>query len=80
MPIKQQISKNLKLSEKLLNYLSKHPQNPKDNISYIVITKEDKELSRANLGMVKSLIKEGKKVVKAIETNDKSTPWKFCTI
>jgi len=80
MPTKTQINKNLKLSEKLLDYLSKNPHQINDeNVSYIVLTKEDEELNKLNLGMAKSLVKEGKKVIKAIQTDKKSTPWKFST-
>ena len=81
MSTKLQIKKNLRLSEKLLDYLSKHPRNNKqENISYIVFTKEDNELNKENLVMAKSLAKEGKRVVKAIETNNKSTPWEFASL
>lgn len=81
MPTKLQIKNNLKLSEKLLDYLSKYPRNNKQkNISYIIITKGDNELNKENLVMAKSLLKEGKNVVKAIETDNKSTPWKFASL
>lgn len=78
MPTKLQIKNNLKLSEKLLDYLSKYPRNNKQkNISYIVITKGDSELNKENLVMAKSLAKEGKNVVKAIETGNSKSPWNF---
>lgn len=81
MPTKLQIKNNLKLSEKLLDYLSKYPRNNKQgNISYIIITKEDSELNKENLVMAESLVREGKNVVKAIETNNRSTPWKFASL
>lgn len=81
MPTKLQIKNNLKLSEKLLDYLSKYPRNNKQkNISYIIITKGDNKLNKENLVMAKSLVKEGKTVVKAIETSNKSTPWKFASL
>lgn len=80
MPTKLQIDKNLKLSEKLLDYLTDNPQEHEKNVSYIVITKEDNDLNNENLSMAKNLIKSGRKVIKAIETNSKSTPWKFASI
>ena len=81
MSTKLQITKNIELSEKLLDYLSHNPQsNIHKNVSYIIVTKEDEELNKLNLSMVDSLIKEGKKVVKALETNDKSFPWKFASL
>lgn len=81
MPTKIQIIKNLKLSQKLLDYLSKTPQVKKrKNVSYIVITQKDPELNKANLDVAKSLKKKGKKVVKAIETKSSSTPWKFASL
>lgn len=79
MPTKLQIIKNLKLSQKLLDYLSENPRKGK-NASYIIITKKDNELNKANLNMGKSLVKEGKNVVKAIETKNKSIPWKFVSV
>ncbi len=81
MPTKKQITKNLELSEKLLDYLSEYPsEDEMKNVSYIIITKEDKELNEMNLSLVESLLKEGKRVIKAIQTNDKVTPWKFSAI
>lgn len=81
MPTKLQIIKNLKLSQKLLDYLSKNPQTKKkENVSYVVITQKDSELNKANLDVAQSLKKTGKKVVKAIETKNSSIPWKFASL
>lgn len=81
MPTKLQIENNLKLSEKLLDYLSKYPRdNEQGNISYIIFTKGDSQLNKENLVMARSLVKEGKNVVKAIETSDRSTPWRFASL
>jgi len=81
MPTKVQINKNLKLSEKLLDYLANNPRmNARGGASYIIITQKDSELNKMNLGLVKSLKKEGKKVIKALETNDELNPWKFSSI
>lgn len=81
MPTKVQIDKNLKLSEKLLEYLSKNPRlDDESEISYIIISNEDSQLNEINLNLAKSLIKEGKKVVKAFEPTSESAPWKFSTL
>lgn len=80
MPTKTQINKNLELSEKLLDYLSDNPRKTTEQVSYIVITKDDAELNQVNLELGKSMAKHGKKVIKALETKDKANPWKFATI
>ncbi len=81
MPTKTQVTKNLKLSEKLLEYLTKNPHaSSEKNVSYIVISNEDSELNKLNMNLAQSLIKEGKKVIKALETKDDSMPWKFSTL
>ena len=78
MPTKTQVTKNLKLSEKLLEYLANNPNaSSEKNVSYIVISKEDNELNKLNMNLARSLIKEGKRVIKATETGDKHNPWKF---
>lgn len=80
MPTKQQVSKNLKLTEKLLDYLAKNPGDSSSNISYVMFSKDDEALNKANLKLVDSLLKEGKRVVKAEESNDKKLPWKFTQV
>lgn len=81
MSTKEQTDKNLQLSEELLEYLSKNPQKGKqENFSYVVFTTDNKVLNKANLRLVTSLVKEGKKVIKATKTNDKKSPWEFSSV
>lgn len=83
MSKQQQVEKNLKLSEKLANYMVTHPdilgKLPK-KASYIVFSLKDKELNKLNSNLIDGLIEEGKKVIKAEETVDKNHPWKFTHI
>jgi hypothetical protein len=78
MSKKQQIQKNLKLSEELMEYLADNPYNSKEkNVSFVVFTQNDKELNKLNSNLINSLIEEGKHVIKAIQTSDKNHPWSF---
>jgi len=81
MSNKQQLEKNLQLSEKLMQYLADNPSDsPTDklgSVSFVVFTKNDNTLNEANLKLIDSLHEEGKKVVKAIQTLDKKAPWQF---
>lgn len=80
MSKQQQIKKNLELSAKLADYLAKNPdieeQTTKD-ISYVFFSATDQLLNKTNLKLAKSLIEEGKVVIKAEETMNKSNPWKL---
>ena len=77
----KQIEKNLQLSEKLMNYLADHPaESPTKkfgSVSFVILTKSDTELNRLNIQLIESLLSEGKKVVKALQTSDKNNPWTF---
>jgi hypothetical protein len=79
----QQAEKNLILSEKLASYMVKNPdllgKLPK-KASYVVFSLTDKKLNRLNSKLIKGLLKEGKKVVKAEETIDKNQPWILTSI
>lgn len=65
--------KNIVLAEKLLDYLQtvKH----RSGYSFVVFSKNDKKLNAQNEKLAQILIKEGKKVIKAEETGDKTNPW-----
>jgi hypothetical protein len=78
MSRKLQISKNLELSGKLMDFLIDNPTK-EQGASYIVISRNDNNLNRANLDLGKSLINKGKQVIKAIETGKKSNPWIFAS-
>lgn len=77
----KQIKKNLKLSEQLLNYLASNPTDAPGkkagNVSYVVISKDDKELNKLNYNLIVGLQDEGKTVIKAEQTQDKKQPWIF---
>ncbi len=76
----QQITKNIKLSEKLAEYIANNPNQVKRfpvNVSYVTFSSRDEKLNSVNEQLIKSLKSEGKKVIKAQETVDNDTPWKF---
>ena len=81
MSKQQQLEKNLQLSEELMEYLadnpSQFPTKKSGSVSFIVITKDDKELNKLNIRLIDSLRDEGKKVMKAFQTLDKKQPWTF---
>ncbi len=83
MSTKTQTEKNLKLSEKLANFIVSHPEITSklpDNASFVFFSAKDKSLNEVNKGLIKGLLEEGKKVVKAEETKDKKNPWRFTPI
>ncbi len=73
-------TKNSILLEKLLEFLAKAPNKPDVSATYVVFSKDDKELNKINSNLVKGLIGEGKTVIKANETSDSKRPWSFKTI
>ena len=78
-----QAKKNLRLSEKLVDYLMKHPKavvNRPKHVSFIVFSSADEALNKENEKLIDSVIAEGKKLIKAIQTKDKSNPWKFSQV
>lgn len=78
-----QVSKNLKLSAKVAEYITKNPSAVKGfagDLSFVVFSADDDSLNEINAGLVKKLKTEGKNVVKAQETKDKNYPWKFSSL
>lgn len=77
----KQIEKNLHLSGELMKYLadnpSRSPTKKWGSVSFVVLTKNDDELNKLNGQLINSLLDEGKKVVKAIQTSNKKQPWTF---
>lgn len=66
----QQIEKNFKLTSKLAEYLSVHPEMTKDvpsGSSYVVFSITDKKLNSLNSRLMDNLVKKGQQVVKAVE-------------
>jgi hypothetical protein len=83
MSTKTQAEKNLKLSEKLADFLVSHPEVSKtlpDDASFVTFSAEDTNLNEVNMKLIKELLEEGKHVVKAQETNNEKHPWKFSPI
>ena len=82
MSKKQQFSKNIKLSEKLANFLASSPESLKKikGLSVVTFSAKDKELNKANNQLVNKLIKSGKKVVKAEETSSNKNPFTFTSV
>lgn len=78
-----QTSKNLKLSAKVAEYITKNPNAVKDfagDLSFVVFSADDMLLNKVNTNLVKKLKMEGKNVVKVQETKDKNYPWKFSSL
>ena len=77
---KKQIENNIKLSGKLANYLAKNPKEVKkisSDSSFVVFSMGDKKLNLLNERLVRHLVKQGKKVIKATETKSSKVPWAF---
>lgn len=76
----KQLEKNIKLSEKLAEYLASNPDAagkiPR-GASFVVFSSKDKALNRINRKLVESLKSEGKRVVEAREQKDRKNPWSF---
>jgi len=79
----KQLEKNVKLSEKLAEYIASTPsaiKNVPTGASFVVFSSKDEELNKLNYELAKSLKSQGKKVVKATEKKNKKRPWVFVTI
>lgn len=80
----KQLDKNMKLTVKLANYIAKHSKDPEvkklsgiSGVSIVPFSATDKELNDENEKIIPGLIEEGKKVIKAEETKNSKTPWRF---
>ncbi|KKU03686.1 MAG: hypothetical protein UX88_C0023G0002 [Candidatus Woesebacteria bacterium GW2011_GWC2_47_16] len=76
----KQLEKNLRLSEKLAEYIVSNPvatKNIPSGASFVVFSAEDEKLNKLNKDLVNSLKREGKKVIKATEKKNKKQPWIF---
>lgn len=73
MSNKIQTSKNILLTQKLLDYLQ--TVRYKKGYSFVVFSKDDQRLNNANRKLAEGLKKEGKKIIKAEETGNKKSPW-----
>lgn len=78
MSKKEQVSKNVYLSQKLAEFFANHPDKLDDlpkGASYVTFSKSDKKLNAMNTRVVNKLIKEGRPVIKAEETKNKDNPF-----
>ncbi len=83
MSTKTQTEKNLKLSEKLADFLVSHPEVSKtlpDDASFVTFSAEDSQLNETNEKLIQELLEEGRHVVKAQETHNKQHPWEFSPV
>lgn len=77
MSNKMQTSKNIELTGKLLDYLTKGkniPELPQD-VSFVPFSNTDTRLNKANEELLAALSKEDKPVVKAEEPKSKKDSW-----
>lgn len=80
MSPKKTLASNLKLSNKLLDFISSNPHVTKsheNNVSYVIFSESDDELNKENKKLVESLQKKGRKVVKATHKSGGTPGWKF---
>ncbi len=79
-----QTAKNIKLSQKLLDYIVFHSENLPSFVTkvstYVVISDKDEELNEMNYKLIAEMQAEGKKVIKAEETGNKLNPWVFVQV
>ncbi len=83
MSKKQQLDKNMRLTAKLADFITSHPEVNKSipsGVSIVPFSASDDILNKMNEKLIPCLIEEGKKVVKAEETKNSKQPWKFITL
>lgn len=82
MSKKKQLEKNIKLSTKFTTYVENVPDvanKISSSSQYVILSADDKELNEMNKGIIESLLKQGKKVVKVQETKNPKIPWELST-
>jgi len=83
MDTKNQAVKNMGLIQELARYLATHPDKDHqttEDVTYVAFSSTDEQLNSANEKLLASLVHEGRKVVNAMQTNDKFHPWKFSPV
>lgn len=76
----KQLGKNVQLSGELAEYIVSNPSAIKKvpaGASFVIFSSKDEELNKLNHKLVASLKSEGKKVVKAVQKENKKQPWTF---
>ena len=80
----KQATKNLKLTQKLLDHIVLHsedlPAFVTKKSTYVVFSNTDKELNKMNAKLLIEMQAEGKNVIRAEETGDKANPWNFVQV
>ena len=80
----KQATKNLQLTQKLLDFIVLHskdlPAFITKSSTYVVFSNTDKELNKLNTKLLKEMQAEGKNVIKAEETGNKANPWNFVQV
>lgn len=82
MSKKQQTTKNIKLTYKLIQYLvngKSVPELPQD-VSFVPFSKNDKKLNQANEELLGSLYQKDKPVVRAEEPETNKGVWKLTPV
>lgn len=82
MSNKKQTSKNIELTQKLIEYIIKGedvPELPED-VSFVPFSKKDKMLNKANEELLENLSKEDKPIAIAEEPESKNAPWKITPV
>ncbi len=79
MSSKIQTSKNIALTNKLIDYLvyGENVPNLPLNVSFVPFSKSDKVLNNANSELLKSLLKDKSPVAKAEEPKTSKGNWKI---
>lgn len=79
MSKRDQFDKNMRLQNKLSDYVMKSPSLLKKHgeSSYVMFVEGDDELNEMNLKIVENIKKEDKNVIMATYTGKKTAPWKF---
>ena len=77
MSKKIQTSKNIDLTQKLIEYLvkGKNVHELPDNVSFVQFSKSDKKLNEANEELLKNISNEDKPVAIAEEPKNKKDSW-----
>lgn len=82
MSSKQQTSKNIELTGKLLEYLTKGkniPELPQD-VSFVPFSNTDTRLNKANKELLEALSREDKPVVIAQEPKSNKDSWEITPV
>lgn len=82
MSKKMQTSKNIDLTQKLIEFLIKGknvPELPQD-VSFVPFSKSDKKLNTANEELLEDLYKKDKLVVRAEEPKNNKDAWQIIPV